>query len=347
MNGRTHRQCQRGTICALLLCLTAQTAVSEEGSLTALARDTETIVDEQHRYLSQKVLGLAEAINNLLIRPFRKDEDESELMRKFYGDIQSAYDVEGTYIRITPRATIAEEADNVYKVDFRVRLRLSDISDRLKFFVDSYDTDHDTMEEVFSDRYRQELEDNRSEGASAGLTYLLTDRVKHQISLSGGLRFRPAPSPKLRLRAKVRKSFDVWSIEFSQSVFWDREDGFGEKSQFNFDRPIGDIQLFRLTTSAVWSEISQGVDWGQFVSYYATFSKRRSVAIKAGARGHTHPSTVTDQYLVRVPYRQRIHRDWLFIVIEPGLDFFREDNFEMSPLINLKIDIFFGTVKPT
>ncbi|HAS83157.1 MAG TPA: hypothetical protein DCS43_10920, partial [Verrucomicrobia bacterium] len=71
-------------------------------------------------------------------------------------------------------------------------------------------------------------------------------------------------------------------------------------------------------------------------------SSRRSAAIKLGVRGYTHPSLVTDQYLVRVSYRKRVHRDWLFLEIEPGLDFFREDDFKTTPLINIHLDIVIG-----
>jgi hypothetical protein len=331
-------------LCLLWLCISMTGPAAAETNV-----DTgEKAVDKHHLFLSRQILRGAEAINSFLIEAFREhDERESELIRRFYGDRLSAYDVEGTHIRVTPRATFSERSDHRYNVDFSVRLRLGDLSERLTIFADSYDTDHDTMEEIFSDRYRRELDRERSEGPTAGLTYLLRDRVTHQLSLSGGLRFRPEPSPRLRLRGKVRKAFDVWRAEFAQSVFWDRADGFGEKSQIKFDRPIGDTYLFRLSSSAVWSELSRGVDWGHFVSYYGFFSARRSAAIKAGLRGHTHPSIATEQYLVRVPYRQRVLRDWLFIEIEPGLDFFREDDWETAPLINLKLDIIIGSFERT
>ncbi len=331
--------------CGLLSCMLLQTASMADMS-DAPEKEEDTRVDEQHRYLSRKVLFVAESINSFIAHALTdEDKREPDLVNRFYGDLLTAYDVEGTRIRITPRATFSERSSHVYKMDFSARLRLGDISDRLQFFADSFDTDHNTMDEMFSHRYRRELDRERSEGATAGLTYLLTDRVTHRLSLSGGLRFRPEPSPRLRLRARVGKSFDKWRSEFTQNLFWDMEDGVGEKSQIKFDRPIGDLYLFRLSSSAVWSELSRGVDWGHFASYYATFSPRRSAAIKAGFRGHTHPSTVTEQYLVRIPYRQRIHRDWLFLEIEPGLDFFREDNYEIAPLINLKLDILIGSIE--
>jgi hypothetical protein len=305
-----------------------------------------TRLDRSHRYLSGRVLRVAESINNAISYTFRQAEDhESEMTRRFYGNLLTAYQVEGSHIRVTPRLIMTEGEDHDYKLDFSARLRLPDLSERLRLYVDSYDTDYDTMEEIFSARYRRQLETERSEGATAGLTYLVSDHMTRQLSLSTGMRFRPEPSPKLRLRGRLRKSFDLWRTDVAQSVFWSERDGFGEKTEFTLDRPTGEIHLFRLRSSLVWSELSHGVDWGQFASYYARLSSRRSAALKLGARGYSHPSWITDQYLVRVSWRRRVHRDWLFLEIEPGLDFFREDDYKMTPLINIQLEFVIGSFK--
>lgn len=128
-------------------------------------------------------------------------------------------------------------------------------------------------------------------------------------------------------------------------MFWNEKDGFGEKTEFALDRLFGEIHLFRLNSSLVWSEVSHGVDWGQFASYHAHFSSRRSAALKLGVRGYSHPSWITDQYLVRAACRKRVHRDWLFLEIEPGLDFFREDDFRTALLLNIKIEIVIGSFR--
>ncbi len=306
-----------------------------------------TRLDRSHRYLSHRVLRLAESINNVISSTFRQEEDhESSMTRRFYGNLLTAYQVEGSHIRVTPRLIMNEGDGNEYKLDFSARLRLPDLSKRLRLYVDSYDTDYDTMEEIFSARYRRVIERERGEGATAGLTYFFSDHMKRDLSLSTGLKFRPEPSPKIRLRGRFRKSFDIWRAAFAQSGFWSEKDGVGSRTEFTLNRPSGEIHLVRLHSSWVWSELSQGVDWGQFVSYYARFSSRRSAALKLGIRGYSHPSWITDQYLVRVVYRKRVHRDWLFLEIEPGLDFFREDDFKMTPLINIKLEIVIGSFPP-
>ncbi len=304
-----------------------------------------TRLDRSHRYLSDRVLRLAESINNVITATFRQEKDqESELARRFYGNLLTAYQVEGSHIRITPRLTMTEGEGTKYKLDFSARLRLPDLSSRLRLYVDSYDTDYDTMEEIFSARYRQQLEAERAEGPTAGLTYFFSDRTRQQLSLSTGMRFRPHPSPKIGLRGRFRKAFDIWRGDFSQSMFWSERDGFGEKSALTLNRPTGEIHLLRLQSSLIWSEISQGVDWGQFASFYTQFSSRHSAAFNLGLRGYSRPSWVIDQYLARLSYRRRVHRDWLFLEVEPGLDFFREDNYAMTPLINIKLEVIIGSV---
>ncbi len=327
-----------------LFSITACTGYADEPAAPETGKATR--LDRIHSYLSNRVLRLAESINNLISATFRQKEDhESEMTRRFYGNLLAADQVEGSQIRLTPRLSMTEGGDNEYKLDFSARLRLPDISKRLRLYTDSYDTDYDTMEEIFSARYRRKLEAERSEGATAGLSYLFSDRVTRQLSLSTGLRFRPEPSPKIRLRGRLRKSFDIWCADIAQSVFWSEQDGFGEKTEFTLERTSDEIHFFRLNSSLVWSEVSHGVDWGQFASYYAYFNSRLSATLKLGARGYSHPSWITDQYLVRVACRKRVHRDWMFLEIEPGLDFFREDDFDMTPLINIKLVIFIGSSK--
>ena len=300
-------------------------------------------MDRYHSHLSQRVLRVAESVNSIIVRTFRSKEDqEAEMTRRFFGNLLTAFHVEGSHIRVTPRIIVTDRSDTEYKLDFSGRLRLPGISDRLRLYADSRDTDYDTMDEIFSARYRRTLERERGEGATAGLAYFFTDRAERQLSLSTGMRFRPEPSPKARLRGRYRKSFEVWRADFAESGFWSERDAFGKRTEITLDRPFGAIHRLHLRSSGVWSEVSHGVDWGQNASWFTRFSSRRSAAVTLGARGHTHPSWVADQYLLRVTHRRRIHRDWLFLEIEPGLDLFREDDYKATPLINIKLEIVIG-----
>ncbi|MCC5842786.1 MAG: hypothetical protein JJU05_00905 [Verrucomicrobia bacterium] len=304
----------------------------------------ETFTDKQHRGLSRFVIRQAERLNERLADVVLDEEErETQLYRQFYGDRDSAYHALGSYIEIAPRLDWSERDGVRADVDFSARLRLRGLSDRFRFFLDSQDSDQELIDELFVDRYRSASQRELRQDTSAGLIYQISDRVSRRVSVSGGLRFRPSPTPRLRTDARFFTDLGSWRAEFGQRLFWDMEDGFGERSQLQFTRPFADAHTLRLTSSAVWSETSQGVDLAHIISWKTDFSPQRFVFLRAGVLGYSEPQVESDQYFARVVYRQRASRDWLFIELETGLDFYREDDFEASPVAGIKLICLFGS----
>jgi hypothetical protein len=48
---------------------------------------------------------------------------------------------------------------------------------------------------------------------------------------------------------------------------------------------------------------------------------------------------------IRLKYRQRIWRDWLFAELAPQLSFPRDNDFKRTPGILFRIEIFFGLLE--
>lgn len=116
-------------LCSIIAC----TASAQESAASETEQSTR--LDRSHRYLSHCVLRLAESVNNVISATFRQEEDhESEMTSRFYGNLLTAYQVEGSRIRVTPRLTVTEGGDNEYKLDFSARLRLPDLSERLRLY---------------------------------------------------------------------------------------------------------------------------------------------------------------------------------------------------------------------
>ncbi|MCH8510140.1 MAG: hypothetical protein LAT83_00660 [Kiritimatiellae bacterium] len=304
----------------------------------------ETMIDGGHRGVSRWILRRVERLNAYLSDTMGDGEDlESDFVRRFYGDRVSPYDVEGSHIRVTPNLGVSRFDGADPGVDFSARIRLRNLSRRLRFYADSYDVDDDSVGHIFSERYRSKVDEDRTRSTTAGLTYMLSERVRRQISVSGGMKFRPEPVPQLRLRARWRVDLDPWEAAFAQSVFWDSRDGFGERSEIEFRRPIREVHELRFHTSFVWSEVSQGVDWGQHASLLTMLEPERHVMLRVGAVGHTEPAAVVDKYLTRISYRQPAYRDWVFWGIETGVDFPREHDYQADPMVRVKVDILLGS----
>jgi hypothetical protein len=56
----------------------------------------------------------------------------------------------------------------------------------------------------------------------------------------------------------------------------------------------------------------------------------------------THPSHRLEAVTLSVRYRQRLWRDWLYYEVVPQLSFPREENFDITPGINLRLEMLFG-----
>ena len=304
----------------------------------------ETFTDEQHRGLSRFVMRQAVRLNEWLADAvLDEDERETDVMRHFYGDRDSAYHAMGSYIEISPRLDWSSREDFRADVRFSARLRLRGLSDRFRFFLDSQDRDQELVDELFTERFRSTSRSEQRQDATAGLMYQISDRVSRRISVSGGLRFRPMPTPRLRTDARFFSDLGAWHAEFGQRFFWDMDTGFGERSQLQFTRPVRDVHTFRLTSSAIWSEESQGVDLAQTVMWWTELSEHRMLSFRAGILGYTRPQLESDLYFGRVTYRRRAGRDWLFVEVETGADFEREHDFDITPVAGIKLICLFGS----
>lgn len=300
-------------------------------------------VDAGHAHSSRWVVRQVDRLNTWLLDQVGEEaERESEFLRHFYGDRTSPFEVQGSHVRISPRLGWSESGGWDPSVSFSARLRLSRISRRLRFFAESVDQEADGVENIFSDRFRAPSDGRRNRSTVAGLTYLLSERTRSTASLSGGLRFRPEPVPQVRLRGRVHTEVGAWTPALIQTFFWDGRDGFGERSELDLPRRVGERHLFRAATAAEWSETTQGVEFGQVISWRTDLPGEREWLHRVGARVHTHPETVVDLIEWRIHHRRPAFRDWCFLRVEAGMDFREERAYRADPLVRLTLEFFVG-----
>jgi hypothetical protein len=143
------------------------------------------------------------------------------------------------------------------------------------------------------------------------------------------------------LRGVAVKNAEVWTTRASQSVFWRGDDGFGERTLLEFERWMREY-FFRISTSALYSETSEGLEFAHGYAITHLVTKRRSIGLRASLSGRTEPNIVVETYQVRLPYRQRLHRDWIYLEIEPGADFPRDRDFSFTPRVDITVDLIIG-----
>lgn len=298
-------------------------------------------IDRKHSAISSYVIGFGEGMDALLSKPFREPvpKRRNGNVGKFINDPRLVEDTQGSRIKLSPSLRLRDAEGFDFGMHFNGKLRLPRFSDRLEFIVDSEFDDEVVQNDLRSDEAPR-LQGDRD--GIAALRYHLRETLNFKASIDAGLKFKPEPVPRLSLRLRGYHDHEYVTTRLTQTFFWETQDGFGTRTQFDLDQQELHDYLRRLTTTILWSEVSEGVEAGESFSHFKYLTKRRVIGGRIGVTGHLEPTAQVDVYTVRAVYRQRLHRDWLFMEIEPGVDWPRERDFKETPFINLKFDIIFG-----
>lgn len=327
-----------------MACLLAAATLASAGTPSATNEvGWERRIDNAHGAIGSYVTGFGEGMDAFLSAPFRDRprKDENGAAQKMIIDPGRLDDANRSRIKVSPSITARESEGVTFDVSFNAKLRLPRFSDRVELVVDSMTKEESVLDDLERDRTTTRPENDNSDGAAA-IRYYLKETLNFKASVTAGLKFRPEPVPGIGLRMRLYRDFEDFTTRLTQSMFYETEDGFGEKTQFDLDQQERQNYLRRLTTTILWSEVSEGVAAGQSFSYFKYLTRRRVAGFRVGVTGHLEPEAQVDNYNARVTYRQRIHRDWLYLEIEPGVDWPREQDFEATPYFTVKFDIIFG-----
>ena len=157
----------------------------------------------------------------------------------------------------------------------------------------------------------------------------------------GGLKFPIPVTPFVRTRASFEKPVNDWRLKGSQSLYWFKNIGVGETTQFDLERFISEPILFRASSNATWLKDRKNFDLRQDFSVFHTLDDRTALLYQASVIGITNPQAQVMDYVVLMLYRRRIHKDWIFLELSPQLHFPRDRNYRLSPTLSMRLEMLF------
>ncbi len=330
----------------LLFCVVVTPGLAQ----TNLALRAETIpampptgvVDQVHDTVSDYVIEKADKLDQSLDELLTPEEFErSRTFDRFFGDRRRKDDDQRSRLKIVPQIEWSEAGDIGTHIKFSLKLDLPRVKDRIQLVADNLEEDRNALS-AFGESLSRPESTEREEDTSISLRALLGEHFNIRFTGDVGLKFRPEPVPKLRLKARLPWEIGNWRIQLRETLLWEGEDGFGEKTSLDFEKSLGPLTSIELSSAGVWSETSKGVDLGQFVSLSYFPSSGHRLDLKLGIEAHTEPTVDVDRYLVRCPLSRRAKKNWMYFIVEPGADFPVERDYKFSPLIVFKIELIFG-----
>jgi hypothetical protein len=253
-------------------------------------------VDDSHAYVTDQAQAL------------------TEWMDEFFGD--PTYDLEKAESLLRLELIDDWESDDGHdlKVRLRGKLQLPKVSRRLNLVFSGEDSD-------FQDESDRSVED------TVGLQYELREGGRSRVDLTMGL-----ASGNLRPGVKYRNEApidDRHSYRFVERLQYEDGEGFYSISQLDLNRVRDQDSVWRFSNRGIWGEHTDGVEWRTRLALrkrYNTEAKRPfAINYFSAIRGVTRPDSFVKNYRLGVTWRRQIYRDFLFMELEPAINYRRRN----------------------
>ena len=189
------------------------------------------------------------------------------------------------------------------------------------------------------------------DGDSVSLQYNVSDDARSRLDFNLGVKSGPKLKTGVRYRYR-RPIADNTLLRFTEELFWVGGDGFGTLSRLDFDHRLGEGQLVRWSNRALYSEDSDGLEWGIRLSLRQRLNQRTAMRYFVATRGETEPKHLNRGYGLGVAWRRQMFREWLFVEVEPSyfwerkrIDVEREGVFALLLRLEVVIDDSFAAKK--
>ena len=231
----------------------------------------------------------------------------------FFGDSRAFEETPvGTFFRL--RNAVQWDQTEGWSVGVRVRanILLPRASDRLRLLITSDD-------DVSGDFQEGAGSDPSDDQTRLGLRFIASESARSQFDVDGTIKVASGGlNPRIRGRYRYVKGLSQHTLaRATQSVFWERDEGFGTTSRLDWEWLPTRDHLLRWTGEGTYSEKSDGVDWRSSLVGFQQISARTALRSEIGVFGYTRPSFEVEEYFVAVRYRRQFLRPWLFFELQP------------------------------
>jgi hypothetical protein len=174
-----------------------------------------------------------------------------------------------------------------------------------------------------------------------GLGYEPIRGTRSRLSLGAGVRLRTPPDPFVQAsywyQTKVHESL---LLRARQTVFWENEDGFGTTTRVSLERLLAGRRMLRWANHLRISEATDGMRWNTNLTLYQALAEDRAIALRGEVRGETGRDVNPIEYNLRLIHRRSFLKEWLFLELQGGGGWLREEQEESREFVPQAAMIF-------
>lgn len=288
-------------------------------------KQPDSIVDMVHAGISRGIQGTA------------------SWMDSFFGDWRYASELNESYIRVRYNVFLEEDAKMYRKPDLQARIVLPQL--RQKTHIVFAGTPRETSEfsAVQTNSPYEQLTNPEERNVSAAVRHTFFETAKQNLSIRVGAKMHHN-KPVLVAGPRYRVLYDSenWDIRVTEQALWESTTGWEARSVVDLERPLPAGLFFRASNEVIWEEDVVGYVYAFSFTVGQPLSRNRGIDYEWINVFHTKPVNELTEVSVRVRYRQRLWRDWLFFETAPQYRFPRDRSFKSIPGVLFRLDMLFG-----
>jgi hypothetical protein len=311
---------------------------------SATAPDEPVQGDPVLEELLKKSLNLAESTRDVLSSQVVNIADYVDT---FIGSERAEDEINGTHVRLRHANTVYQDGSTAHVFSTLFKLDLPRTNRRLSLVIES-DNDKNAVPDsetssapVANNQAQPETAQNA--GITSAIQYIMRVNQEWHVRALTGLAFRNDefdPTAKLRIRRLFRG--EQWNFRVTETLFWYRSIGSGESTRFDLERRLSPLFFFRASNQSTWHKDSKVFDLSQVFTLYHDLGDRQLLSYYTGVYGVDEPRAHITAYTAGVNFRQRIHKDWLYMDIAPLALFPVTNDFEFTPSITVSLEMLIG-----
>lgn len=248
-----------------------------------------------------------------------------------------------TYLRVR-LARVFYEGESVPKHDFNLRSDLPKTRGHLQLIIESEQDDFEPLLEQDQNESsgQSSLNNNQNNGIETALRYIRPGVSKWNPNLDVGIRSKLPLDPFVKLR--VKRDFHLanqWRFRNHHELYYYHQNGWGEKSTFQFAKPLGEDWSFSDATDIQWSKDEGRVEYDNIVTFVNYFSENKRYTYRFGFFSQEQPRSLLMGYFVEAGYRRRLYQDLLYAEMTPAVRWVRANDFNDEPSLTFRLLMYF------
>jgi hypothetical protein len=295
-------------------------ATGEEGAAP------QTVVDVMHAQLSHTIQGTA------------------TWMDSFFGNRRYLSEQNQSYVRFRYNAFFEKDSPAYIRPDLQVRIVLPQLRDRWHLVFAG--TPKETTDFSAVQAGAPEVETAGTAGekqAVAALDRIFLQSAKQNFSVRTGFRLSNLkPVVVLSPRYRVTFPLDSWTLRLIEELAWTSNVGFANQTTVDLERPLPSGLFFRSSGALLHTEHQVGSAYAVSFVLGQPLSRLRAISYEWVNICQTEPVNELTEVDLRVRYRTRLWRDWLYFEVSPQYRFPRYLSFKATPGILFRIEMTLG-----